>query len=50
MPDVQKVDGLIDAVIRLTAVVSEMNKRHGSFSERDELAAITKSLQELKNG
>jgi hypothetical protein len=50
LPDVQKLNALIEIVDKMLKVQIDMNKRNGSFDDRDKLDAIAKELAELKSG
>jgi len=48
MPDVQKVNALIEIVDVMLAVQEAELKRHGDFANRDLLATCRKRLDQLK--
>jgi hypothetical protein len=50
MPDIQKVDALIEIVTKLATVVRSSQDRHGSFAERDIVDGVLADLRGLKEG
>jgi hypothetical protein len=48
MPEVQKLDALIEIVTKLATAVRASQDRHGSFVERDIVDGVLADLRQLK--